>query len=162
MNAMQTRIEPIDAIARNKQQDVLFLEFRSQKVAEEGDMTLFDLPGYSEENEDVLVAMLQTGCDYHGARILLQVIAWLNKQHIGWRRCAPFTSETCTEGFAGQIYLEVPCDDNDPGYRAVRDYLENPDGSMRFPEARLCVLPLEKAMKNAEHKENCQGPPCLP
>ncbi|WP_340122667.1 hypothetical protein [Methylobacter svalbardensis] len=38
--------------------------------------------------------------------------------------------------------------------RYLRDYLENPDGSMRFETVGFWVLPLETAMKNAHHDES--------
>ena len=49
--------------------------------------------------------------------------------------------------------MDVPFDDNDPVYVLVRDYLENPDGSMRFETVVLCYLPLAIAMENAHHDE---------
>lgn len=38
-------------------------------------------------------------------------------------------------------------------YQTVRYYLEQMDGTMRFPTVRFYVLPLEHAMKNAHHDE---------
>jgi hypothetical protein len=56
-------------------------------------------------------------------------------------------------GYHGQIYLDVPFDDNDPLYVLVRDYLENPNGTRRFETVGFWYLPLEKAMENAHHDE---------
>lgn len=55
--------------------------------------------------------------------------------------------------FEGQIYLEVPFDENDPQYQIVRDYLENPDGTMHLKSVWWWYVPLERAMENARHDE---------
>lgn len=55
--------------------------------------------------------------------------------------------------YRGQIYVDVPYDDSLPEYRKLADFLENPDGSARLPNAIFCYLPLEKAMENAHHDE---------
>ncbi|HLF95912.1 MAG TPA: hypothetical protein VI457_02105 [Methylococcaceae bacterium] len=126
---MPMLIEHIDAIARKKQRDVLYVEFHP------------DEDGF-ERNYD------------HGRDPLRQqVIEWLEANHIGWFPCAPFASEEFMCPYLGQIYLDVPFSESDPVYQKVRDYLEHPDGSMRYPTVRFYVLPLAVAIKNAHHDE---------
>ncbi|MDO9212365.1 MAG: hypothetical protein Q7U23_00865 [Methylococcales bacterium] len=56
--------------------------------------------------------------------------------------------------YHGDIYLDVPYDENNhPLYVQVRDYLENPDDTMRFDTMSFWYLPLEKAMVNTHHDE---------
>jgi hypothetical protein len=55
--------------------------------------------------------------------------------------------------YLGQVYLDVPYDESLPEYCVLRDYLEHPDGTMRHAGVRFCVMPLDYAMRNAEHDE---------
>jgi len=81
------------------------------------------------------------------------VCNWLTEHHVNWQMCGYVADENGICGYHGQIYLEVPFDDNDPLYVLVRDYFENPDGTMRFETVSFWYLPLEKAMENAHHDE---------
>lgn len=80
-------------------------------------------------------------------------MTWLDEHNIPWEKCGPVASETSFRSYLGEIYIDVPFDENDPRYCIVRDYLENPDGSMRDENVRFYYLPLEHAMKNAHHDE---------
>ncbi len=55
--------------------------------------------------------------------------------------------------YFGDVYIDIPFDENDPQYLIVQDYLENSDGTMRDKQVYFCYLPLEVAMKNAHHDE---------
>lgn len=79
---------------------------------------------------------------------------WLTEHGIPWQLFSYFANENCMCSYEGQIYLDIPFDDNDPLYVLVRDYLENPDGTMHFETVSFWYLPLEKAMKNAHHDES--------
>ncbi|QCP51596.1 hypothetical protein FAZ95_00940 [Trinickia violacea] len=70
-----------------------------------------------------------------------------------WRECGPYASETVTRSYAGEVFINVPFDDRDAQYRRVQEFLEYPDGSMRFDDVKFYVVPLEDAMKNAHHDE---------
>ena len=52
-----------------------------------------------------------------------------------------------------EIYIDVPYDENELLYVQVPDYLENPDGTMRFDTMSFWHLSLKKAMENAHHDE---------
>lgn len=127
---MPMLIEHIDAIARKKQRTVLCITFHPATVYE-------DWGSYNFER------------DPNRKRVIL----WLKKQKIGWRECGGVASENCMCSYLGQIYIDVPFDEKNQQYQLVRDYLENPDGTMRNEQVVFCYLPLEHAMKNAHHDE---------
>lgn len=123
---MPLLIDYIDKIAREKQRDVLFV--------------LLGPPGLD-------------GPDWEHMPIRRQLIEWLESEGIGWKPCGYVANENLICSYHGQIYIDVPFDRNNPGYRKVESWLENPDGTMRHPDATFCYLPLETAMKNAHHDE---------
>lgn len=125
---MPELIEHIDAIARKKQRDALSIRF----VSRETDLLAYD---YLQDPER------------------LRVIAWLDKHGIAWRPCGRVADENCMLSYRGDIYVDVPYDTTDPTYELLRDYLENPDGTMRHPTVTFEYYPLEMAMKNAHHDE---------
>lgn len=126
-------IEHIDSIARRKQRDVLFVEF----------------PQADDEDSP---AFFNDRVDWDSLPVRQQIIAWLEQNHITWWRCAPYADEdSMIEGDSGLIYIDVPFELNDPVYQCLQNYLETPEGEMKFPGARFCYLPLKSAMKNAHH-----------
>ena len=131
---MPMLIKHIDAIAREKQRDVLFLAFRSQQSAKENSWNLWD---YDEAQ----------------VPIRNEVCLWLTRHEIPWQPCGDIANENTMTGYLGLIYLDVPYDDNDQLYQIVRDYLEYSDGRPRFETVGFWYLPLEKAMENAHHDE---------
>lgn len=131
---MPMLIHHIDAIARKKQRDVLYLTFH---LTHAGSEECWNTKSY----------------DYHEDTTRDLVCEWLSEHGIAWQLCGQVANENMLSSYRGQIYLDVPFDDNDPSYVLVRDYLENPDGTMRFPSVIFWYLPLEKAMANAHHDE---------
>jgi len=125
---MPELIEHIDAIARKKQRDVLSIRFYPQDT----DFMKYD---YLQDPER------------------LRVIAWLDEHGIAWQPCGPIADENCMPSYRGSIYVDVSYDTTDPTYELLRDYLENPDGTMRHPTVTFQYCPLELAMKNAHHDE---------
>lgn len=122
-------LEHIDAIARKKQRAVLYLEFHPE-----------DRNMRSTYRFDLDVARDQ-------------LLAWLDSNGIGWQACGPFASVTRIEPYRGQVYLDVPFDEDFLQYRELRDALENPDGSMKHAWVRFMVVTLERALQNAGHDE---------
>ncbi|MDA8232382.1 MAG: hypothetical protein M0006_13680 [Magnetospirillum sp.] len=124
---MSRIIHHIDEIGRRKQRDVVFVAFD---------------PG------------LTKGCEtWTRLPIRQQIIDWLDAEDIAWTPCAHFASENHMCVYRGQIYIDVPHDPEDPGYRKVAAYFEFPDGTMRLPGVTLYHLPLSMAMTNAHHDE---------
>ncbi len=128
---MPLLIQHIDAIGRQKQRAVLFIEFHPQ----------------SDDFDE------QYSYDYETDRERQVFIDWLQQHGIGWAPCAPVASETGFGPYLGQVYIDLAMDDNDALYCQLRDYLEFPDGSMRNPNHRFFYMPLEIAMRNAHHDE---------
>ncbi|WP_262966122.1 hypothetical protein [Methylobacter psychrophilus] len=131
---MPMLIDHIDAIARKKQRDVLYVTFN---------------PKHSDDDDS---------CDnlfwhWEGDPMRKTTCNWLTEHHINWQMCGHIANENSMGGYYGQIYLDVPFDENDPQYQQVRDYLENPDGTLRFETVGFWYLTLEYAMKNAHHDE---------
>jgi hypothetical protein len=129
---MPMLIEHIDAIARKKQRDVLYVIFHPKRQ---------------------VVGDWSASYDWRKDSIRETVCNWLTEHQITWQPCGEIASENAMYSYQGQIYLDVPYDDNDPEYVLLRDYFENPDGSMRFETVIFCYLPLATAMENAHHDE---------
>ncbi len=68
----------------------------------------------------------------------------LTEHQVDWQPCAYVADEHSMASYDGQLYLDVPYDDNDPLYVQMRNYWENPDGTMRFDTVSFWYLPLEK------------------
>ena len=134
---MPLLIHHIDAIAREKQRGVLFVVFHHPASAIKDEREIYD-------RKDLIWQTLPTR---------RQIIDWLDAQGIAWRPCGYVADLNSMESYCGQIYVDVPYDESLPAFRALTDFLELPDGSMRFSEATFLYLPLEKAMLNAAHDE---------
>jgi hypothetical protein len=126
---MPALIEHIDAIARRKKRAVLYLEFHPQPSG--------DRKNYRFEDDPVRAS----------------VLAWLDAHGVPWTHCGPFADPRVMAPYLGQVYLDVPYDETLSDYRVLRDYLEHPDGTMRHEGVRFFAMPLDYAMRNAEHDE---------
>lgn len=122
-------IEHIDAIARRKQRDALFVTFCDDPLGESS-------PYCWEE---------------HPAREA--IISWLDARGYGWNLCGEVASERVMRSYRGSIYIDVPFDRDDLAYRELEAFLEFEDGSLRLPHMRFLVIDLEHARKNAHHDE---------
>jgi len=123
---MPQLIDHIDKIARDRKRDVLYVIFHE------------DTP---------------RNFDYEKSTARKMVLAWLDENAIAYHACGDVAREDGWRSYRGQVYLDVPFDDNDPTYRKLRELLENADGSMKTPGAHFCYLPLDHAMKYALHDE---------
>lgn len=138
---MPVLIEHIDAIARKKNRDVLFVTFEPESPALQ-----------QPEGEDyALFNWLNQDWNSHAIR--KQVMEWLDENGIGWQLCGNFANPNVITPYMGQIYIDVPYDRNLPEYQKLEVFFENSDGSMRLPGVNFNYCPLEMAMKNAEHDE---------
>lgn len=121
---MPMLIEHIDAIARKKGRDVLYVIFHQR---------------------------LSQSIAWEASPVRQRIIGWLDENRIGWMPCGQAADERILCGYLGQICIDVPFDEANPDYRRVRDYLEHPDGSMAIDGAMFCYYPLDQAMQNAHH-----------
>lgn len=126
---MPALIEHIDAIARQKGRAALYLEFHPQAAAE------------------------RRNYHYQQDPMREQVLAWLDANGVPWQPCGPLANPALMASWLGQVYLDLPWDETLPAYQVLRDYLELPHGGMRHAGVRFYAMPLELAMRNAEHDE---------
>ena len=133
---MPLYIESIDAIARQKQRDVLLLTFTSEANDDN-----------ENDDDDAMSQGFSPTYNYRGDPIRQSICQWLTEHNILWYPCDIADSSWICGGYFGEIYLDVPYDESDPQYGLVRDYLEYPDGRMRFETVTFWVYPLERAKK---------------
>lgn len=122
----------IDEIAREKQRTVLGV--------------IFNAPPKDELDFFPRV-------DYENLKVRQDLIKLLDENGISWERCGSIANECVITGYNGQLYIDLSFDESLPQYQLVREFLEHPDGTMRYPEATFIYVPLEVAMKNAHHDE---------
>jgi len=134
---MPVLIEHIDAIARQKQRDVLF--------------GVSPPPASGTPDDEEILG--SDDFDWKTLPIRQQIIDWLAARGIGWNPCGHFANECLMMGYRGQIYIDLPFDASLPAFQALQAFLELLDGTMRFPEATFFYCPLDKAMENAAHDE---------
>jgi hypothetical protein len=131
---MPQLLHHIDAIARAKGRDVLFLEFHP-KI--KGDF-YWTVPDDYDWTTDAVRTL---------------IVDWLTNSQINWIECGPVANPNVMRPYYGQIYLDVPFDETLEEYCRLRDFLEFPDGTIRYPGVRFLILPLSRAMENAAHDE---------
>jgi hypothetical protein len=141
-------IDHIDAIARKKKRAVLYLEFHPAS-------TFHSQVIETDEDHDLYMESKHRISDYKYEKDAVrdEIIENLNRLGVSWVECGPIASESGFSSYKGQIYLDVPMDDDLPLYHELNDYLEYPNGEMRFPTVRFYYLALEVAMQNAHHDE---------
>jgi hypothetical protein len=131
-------IEMIDAIARKKGRDVLYLTFYPLSKSDSG----HPVPDAPEVFK------------YKNNKTREEVIQWLEANGVAWQPCGPFDPGwIIMEGYCGDIYLDVPFDQNNEDFQKLTAYLENPDGSMKIQNVTFWALPLERAMINKHQDE---------
>lgn len=114
-------LKHIDAIAREKNRDVLFIHFEHYELTEEGE----------EETDSVRDI----------------VIAWLEDHGIGYEPCMGLEQEGFIDTYAGDIYIDLPFDESNPAYRELSLYLEDDQGNMMIDGVLFFVLSLELALE---------------
>lgn len=128
-------LECIDAIARRIDRDVLFADIPEAIV---GDLFEVDHRNYDPQY-------------YKKCKTRADAIAFLDASGIAWKPCFRFfsTSGFISAPYTGTIFIDVPNDAADQAYRAVCDYFEHEDGSPRFEDFHLFVLPLTIANRKS-------------
>ena len=136
---MPYEIEHIDAIARKLQRDVLFVVFHAPTT------------GMSDQEQQRFD--FDTRYDWKASQTRSELIGWLDAKGFEWTLCGHVANTSMMISYRGQIYIDLPYDTSSAACLALCDHLEFPDGTMRFPDATLCLLQLHVAMTNAEHDE---------
>lgn len=130
---MPLLIEHIDAIARRKKSDVLFVAFE-------------------HPDEAGLEGRLVSIREWQTLPVRREVINWLDRHGIAWQPCGSFAGDRVLgTGYHGHIYNDMPLDETLPDYQALVAFLERPDGTTRLPGVRFFYTTYEEAMKNAHH-----------
>jgi hypothetical protein len=134
-SAMPQILKTLDEIARDKQRDVLCVRFFDPR-------RLIPKP---------LTAARR--------KLKSELIQFLDDHSISWSECFdPATEHLMIYPYSDSIYLDVPYDLADPGYRLVADYLETPGGEPKYEDMHFCVRTLVAAIKTADDRldaEDC-------
>ena len=130
-------IRHIDAIARQKQRDALYVSFKRATTASEISERTLGL----DEMEQKFPLIRQN------------IINWLDAQGICWESCGEFSDVNWMRRYLGDLYVDIAYDTVLPAFQALQAFLECPDGRMRFSDANLMCCSLEHAMQNAAHDE---------
>jgi hypothetical protein len=131
-------LKHIDYIARQKQRDVLYLTFINEPFK-----SFFSEPEPS---------------DHYWKQpnsIRSKILIWLDENGFSWKECGEPARISGWRSYAGQIYIDVPFDTNDPEYQKLVEYLEDGNGNIKpeFGNTQFWVMALDNAMKNAHHDE---------
>ena len=115
---MPQLLQHIDAIAREKNRDVLFVHFEDY-----------------EENEQNPDSNRQ------------DVLSWLEQNNIPYEKCTGLEEEGSIDSYWGDIYIDVPFDLDNEQYQILSDYLEDEEGVMKIEGVYFFVLYLETAIE---------------
>ena len=133
------RIEHIDAIARAKKRDVVFVEFHQLGK------------GKGRKNRHPYDALV---LEWEHLSARRKVIEWLDAKAIRWSPCGNFADLDYVLSYRGQLYIDLPYDSELPVFQQLTAFLEKPDGSARIPGVKFLYCTLEQAMMNAFHDES--------
>lgn len=115
---MPQLLQHIDAIAREKNRDVLFLHFENYQEDGEGDDPIRSI-----------------------------VLAWLEDHEIEYLACMGLEQEGFVDTYAGDIYIDLAIDEDNATYRELCEYLEDDEGNMLLDGVLFFVLSLEIAQE---------------
>jgi hypothetical protein len=120
-------IQAIDEIAREKQRDVIFVQFHN----------------------------FSTGfvADYRTNPSREAIISWLDEQGITYIPCAGFDSGCIVEGYDGELYIDVAIDEHDDNFFKLSEWFLRDGRGQRFENAWLFYLPLSVALLNSDEAE---------
>lgn len=115
---MSQLLQHIDAIAREKKRDVLFIHFENYEEDDQGDDPIRSI-----------------------------VLAWLEDHEIPHQPCMGLEQEGFVDTYVGDIYVDLPLDETDPTYQKLSEYLEDDEGNMMLDGVLFFVLSLETALE---------------
>lgn len=124
---MPQLIRTIDEIAREKQRDVIFVQFHN----------------------------FSTGfvADYRTNPSRAAIISWLDEQRIMYLPCGGFDSGCIVEGYDGELYIDVAIDEKDDNFFKLSEWFLRDEGEPRHENAWLFYLPLAVALLNSNEEE---------
>lgn len=111
-------LKHIDAIAREKNRDVLFIHFENYQEDGEGDDPIRQI-----------------------------VLDWLEDHEIAFQPCMGLEQEGFFDVYSGDIYIDLAVDEDDSNYRELCEYLEDDEGNMLLDGVLFFVLALDVALE---------------
>lgn len=111
-------LKHIDAIAREKNRDVLFIHFENYQENGEADDPIRSI-----------------------------VLDWLEDHEIAFQPCMGLEQEGFFDVYSGDIYIDLAVDEQDSNYREICEYLEDDEGNMLLDGVLFFVLDLEIALE---------------
>lgn len=111
-------LKHIDAIAREKNRDVLFIHFENYQEDGEGDDPIRQI-----------------------------VLDWLEDHEIAYLPCMGLEQEGFFDVYSGDIYIDLAVDEDDSNYRELCEYLEDDEGNMLLDGVLFFVLALDVALE---------------
>lgn len=120
-------VEYLDAIARRKKRDVLYVDFEPA------------LGPCSDRSAWMILP------------VRMQLIEWFCEQDIELEAAVfvPNDELLITPPYRGEFYIDIPYDKDDPKCQLVLQHMETSDGFSKLPGARLCLLEFSVAEKYA-------------
>ncbi len=115
---MSHSVQAIDAIAREKNRDVLFVHFENYIEDQ-------DLEDNSRET----------------------LMAWLTHHGISYAPCMGIEDEHLVSSYLGDLYIDLAFDESDATYQLLRDHLEDEEGNMKIEDVYFYVLSLDVALE---------------
>lgn len=85
------------------------------------------------------------------------VIAWLEQHEIEFVPCLGLSGEDEIDSYLGDLYLDIPFDQQNNQYQLVKNYLEDEQGNMIIEHVLFFVLSLEVAEEIAKDQEEKQN-----
>jgi hypothetical protein len=135
---MIMRVEHIDAIARTKKRDVIYVEFHYLVNPRKRE--------YRSPYDELVL-------DWEHLSARKIVADWLDAKAIHWSPCAEFADLNCLVSYRGQMYIDIPYDKKSSAFQLLEAFLEDTDGSALIPGVRFLYCTLEQALVNASHDE---------
>lgn len=111
-------LKHIDAIAREKNRDVLFIHFENYQEDGEGDDPIRQI-----------------------------VLDWLEDHEIAFQPCMGLEQEGFFDVYSGDIYIDLAVNEDDSNYRELCEYLEDDEGNMLLDGVLFFVLALDVALE---------------
>ncbi len=115
---MTELLRHIDAIAREKNRDVLFVHFEE----------------YDHQHPEKNI-------------VRNDVMHWFDLQNIDYFPCMGLEGESLIDSYTGDLYLDVPFDESSPAYKTLSEYLEDEQGNMKIQGVLFFSLSLEIALE---------------
>lgn len=122
---MPLLLQHIDAIAREKNRDVLFVHFEK----------------YDHEHPEKNTARNE-------------VLDWLDLHNIEYFPCMGLEGEAVLNSYSGDIYVDVPFDAQNPAFRTLSEFLEDEQGNMKIDGVLFFSLALELALEIDAERES--------